>query len=377
MARKGTVSTTSGIARPDYKLISKEKKSFERDFRKAMYYIHYEIPDKKLKAEAIKHAKKHYPELKDLDVLENYHFSVLGKPCLILNQGGEVSEEWERYKTTELEKLNEQGRLLKIEKEKEKEEKEEPKKKQRQPTIQDRLRDQAAAVAATFDGWVDEFIENPRKFKPDDYDPYKEMRLAELKAQHVRHIINFYEPDVKELELVLKNTDPDLKEGYDVYGKAQIKKLLKLYEKIMAAANVVIESTKSQRPRKKKAVSADKKVAKLKYMETFPKLGLASQNPATIIGAKEVWVYNTKTRKLGKYVALDESGLDVKGTTILNFIEKDSVEKTLRKPETQLKEFKAAGKVALRKFLANINAVDVKLKGRMNENIIILKVVQK
>ena len=112
-------------------------------------------------------------------------------------------------------------------------------------------------------------------------------------------------------------------------------------------------------------------------METFPKLGLASQNPATIIGAKEVWVYNTKTRKLGKYVALDESGLDVKGTTILNFIEKDSVEKTLRKPEAQLKEFKAAGKVALRKFLANINAVDVKLKGRMNENIIILKVVQK
>ena len=111
-------------------------------------------------------------------------------------------------------------------------------------------------------------------------------------------------------------------------------------------------------------------------MDSFPKLGIASQNPADIIGAKEVWVYNTKTRKLGKYVALDAAGLDVKGTSILNFLEKDSVEKTLRKPEQQIKDFKASGKVALRKFLENINAVDVKLKGRMNENIIILKIQQ-
>ena len=51
-----------------------------------------------------------------------------------------------------------------------------------------------------------------------------------------------------------------------------------------------------------------------------------------------------------------------------------SVQKTLRKPADQLKEFKSAGKVALRKFLDDINAVDTKLNGRINEEIMLLKV---
>jgi hypothetical protein len=54
--------------------------------------------------------------------------------------------------------------------------------------------------------------------------------------------------------------------------------------------------------------------------------------------------------------------------------ENKSVQKTLRKPIDQLKEFKAAGKVALRKFLDDINATDTKMNGRINEETILLKV---
>jgi hypothetical protein len=46
----------------------------------------------------------------------------------------------------------------------------------------------------------------------------------------------------------------------------------------------------------------------------------------------------------------------------------------LRKPEEKLKEFKASGKIALRKFLDDINATDTKMNGRLNEEIILLKV---
>ena len=66
--------------------------------------------------------------------------------------------------------------------------------------------------------------------------------------------------------------------------------------------------------------------------------------------------------------------MSVKGTSIINFDENKSVQKTLRKPEEQLKEFKASGKVQLRKFLDDIKAVDIKLNGRMNEEIVLLKV---
>jgi len=51
-----------------------------------------------------------------------------------------------------------------------------------------------------------------------------------------------------------------------------------------------------------------------------------------------------------------------------------SVQKTVRKPEEKLKEFKAAGKVQLRKFLDDINATDTKMNGRINEETILLKV---
>jgi hypothetical protein len=77
---------------------------------------------------------------------------------------------------------------------------------------------------------------------------------------------------------------------------------------------------------------------------------------------------------LGRYVATEFAELGVKGTTITGFDEHKSVQKTLRKPADQLKEFKAAGKVALRKFLDDINAVDTKMNGRINEDIILLKI---
>jgi chromosomal replication initiation ATPase DnaA len=66
--------------------------------------------------------------------------------------------------------------------------------------------------------------------------------------------------------------------------------------------------------------------------------------------------------------------LGVKGTTITGFSESKSIQKTIRKPEEKLKEFKAAGKVALRKFLDDINATDARMNGRLNEETVLLKV---
>ena len=69
------------------------------------------------------------------------------------------------------------------------------------------------------------------------------------------------------------------------------------------------------------------------------------------------------------------SGLQVKGTTIIGFIEEESIQKTMRKPEEQLKEFKGAGKVALRKFMDDIKTTDTKLNGRINLETILLKTI--
>jgi hypothetical protein len=73
-------------------------------------------------------------------------------------------------------------------------------------------------------------------------------------------------------------------------------------------------------------------------------------------------------------VAAEFADLGIKGTSITGFNEDLSVQKTIRKPDEKLKEFKSAGKVALRKFLDEINATDIKLNGRINEDTILLKV---
>ena len=70
----------------------------------------------------------------------------------------------------------------------------------------------------------------------------------------------------------------------------------------------------------------------------------------------------------------DGTGLSVKGTTIIGFDTTQSIQKTLRKPEEKLKEFKDAGKVKLRTYLEDINAVDIKLNGRINPDTVLLKV---
>ena len=111
-------------------------------------------------------------------------------------------------------------------------------------------------------------------------------------------------------------------------------------------------------------------IGKIKYKLQDEKLKLVSIDPKDILGANELWIYNTKNRKIGKYFASnidpkgmgrDGTGLSIKGTTITGFDEKLSIQKTLRKPEDSLKAFKSAGKVALRKFLDELTTTDTKL----------------
>ena len=168
-----------------------------------------------------------------------------------------------------------------------------------------------------------------------------------------------------------------LREAYSHLTKKDAKAYLTALELLHGACDVVIDAAKANRkPRAKKAPSKEKLVAKLKYLARDDKLQLVSVNPLDILDSKEVWVYNVKTRKLGKYVAEDHATLQVKGTTLLHFNEMQSKQKTLRKPAETLKEFKNAGKVQLRKFMDDIKTTDIKLNGRFNSDTIILKCVK-
>jgi hypothetical protein len=170
--------------------------------------------------------------------------------------------------------------------------------------------------------------------------------------------------------------DEDLKDAYAYMKAADYKRYDAFYTRLfegLTQYSQVKKATKKAAVRK--PPQKEKLVAKLKYQKNDTTNKLVSISPVDIIGATELWVYNTKTRKLGKYVAEEMGGaLGVKGTAITGFNESKSVQKTLRKPEVQLKEFMAAGKIQLRKFLDDIKATDIKLNGRINLDTILLKV---
>ena len=243
-------------------------------------------------------------------------------------------------------------------------------------SIQDRVRESAYKMTEEIENALESFQADAENFDPKAFKVLNLLKAVEAKAAHARIIKEFYSKDLAELEeLAGGYADEQLREGYSHRTKKQIKNLIAFYQEIMSACTMLAQEAKVNRaPRAKKSVPAEKIVAKLKYMKTNEPLKLVSVNPTDIIGCAELWVYNTKSRKLGKYVAAEYQTLSVKGTSILNFNPNLSICKTLRKPEEKLKEFKAAGKVQLRKFLDDINATDTKMNGRLNEETILLKV---
>ena len=239
------------------------------------------------------------------------------------------------------------------------------------PSIQDRMAEKTAEQMGELEGHFDEVLRGESKFNHYEFFVTNNVPQSQLSKYEERCI-----KVGAELEAAQKGEDEQLKEGYSHYKASDFKRVLGWLQGLMGAIEQyrnVKRATKKVRV--KRAVSKEKQVSKLKYAKECKINKVVSINPADIPGAQELWVYNTKTRKLGRYVADSLQGpLGVKGTTIIGYDTAKSVCKTLRKPEEKLKEFAKAGKVQLRKFLEDIKATETTLNGRINADIVLLKV---
>lgn len=241
------------------------------------------------------------------------------------------------------------------------------------PTIQDRMN----AIA---DKHQLHFLElEDRLFAGETVDPkaYEYLIAKNVAPATLARILSPFERSRAEFNEAKGTKDEDMKDAYGHLKTTDYKRYEAFYTALFdafAQYSQVKKATKKASVRKPPA--KEKLVAKLKYLKTDPATKAVSINPVDIIGAQVLFVYNVRTRKLGKYVAEDMGGaLNVKGTSITGFNESKSVQKTLRKPEQQIKEFMSANKVELRKFIENIKTTEVKLNGRINADTILLKVL--
>jgi hypothetical protein len=241
-------------------------------------------------------------------------------------------------------------------------------------SIQDHIKRKSSECIGELEGQIDELITT--KFSA-NVSPYAIMNTLEIKGAHTKFIIDHFKTRRSEYDVILTTTDSDVKEAYSNFTKVQLKKLVAYCDQVIIdGMRLAGDSVKSRKPRKRKAKSPDQLVSKINYAKDFAELKLVSVDPKTIVGANQLWVYNTKTRKLGCYNAEDAAGLSIKGSTLQNFAESKSIQKTLRKPAVTLPEVLKGGKVALRNVLTDIRAAEGVLTGRINNDTILLRTIK-
>ena len=240
-------------------------------------------------------------------------------------------------------------------------------------SIQSRIAEKANEEIGEIEGYIDEFILNDCKQKGDIVNLLKSRQYSSVVS---KKICDVFIDRAKEIEEVLAGTDDQLKEGYSNFSKLQLKRFKELLDTIVSETNRMVSDNKPIRKKRRvKEKPATLVVAKMKYLKEFAELNLTSVSPEKIVGALQVWTYNTKTKLLGVYNADNAKGITVKGSTLQNYNEQTSVGKKLRKPEVVLKDLLDAGKVKLKRILPDLTTKEAPLTGRMNDDTIIVRVL--
>ena len=243
------------------------------------------------------------------------------------------------------------------------------------PNIQERLREKVQAAAADIDGMYDDFRTAGCKLS-DEFKPMNVLRSTNVVPQMVGDIADIWQRHLDELSLVAHGTDGQLVEAYSHMSAKQLKACIKFCEQVIADCASYRQIKKVERkPRKKKPVSPEKLTARFKYLKTHDELRLTSEPVTKLVGASEAWFYDVRKRKL-IHVTADPHvhTFSVKGTQLIGIDDKNTVMKTLRRPEEQIKKFMQGGLPQMRKFFKDIRATEARYNGRGSENLVLLKI---
>jgi hypothetical protein len=197
------------------------------------------------------------------------------------------------------------------------------------------------------------------------------LQVMKMLEEHFHQSVTDW---AKELNNFSKKDKSETKTKYEKYLVFNESVLKIIQSSLINLENAKAANRKPRKTRTPKKIPNSKLVEKLSYKKEDRELNLVSINPENIIGSKVLLVFNTKTRKFGYFVASDTSGLGVKGTTLTNYNEGLSLSKTLRKPTEQISELSNSTVKKMEVQFKNIKAVETQLKGRINEDILLLKI---
>lgn len=239
--------------------------------------------------------------------------------------------------------------------------------------IQKHIENKASDIIAALEEQIDLIAtDGSTEFSVEEY-----FRKINLKPQIAKHIIEYYKPLYSEIHDAVKGNDPELNYAYRNWKKKHLKYLMDFIVSIISTSEVYcIKVPVVRKTRKKKEKPASKIVAKIKMKAEDTQYKIKSIKSTDIVGAQQLWLFNTKYRVLTVLNAMGAAGLSVKGTTVINFDEKTSQTKTLRKPEQAINTVMSGGKIVLKKLMDTIKCKPKKVTGRINIDIVVLRAIK-
>ena len=312
-----------------------------------------------------KNNKEYYEILSDAP---DYEFLTLGSLLTIKNKGEYISPEDEAKMQAKLDGLYTKYSLKKAAAPVE----DDPTHKTPVVSVEQRVIEAARAKSETIDYAIDEFF----KTKKSDFSAKSFLISNGISGAVAKRIGEYYKSTLDELEEAIEGKDEQLVEAYSFLTKAELKRFRDMIQGIIEdCVNASLAAKANRAPRVKKAKPPAKQVEKLKYLAEFPELGLKSVHPTKIVGAQQLWVYNTKNKKLGVYYATGSSGFSVKGSSLLGWDPEVSSQNGLRKPADVIPKVLEGGKLALNKILSSLTTINTKMNGRINAETILLRVL--
>lgn len=240
------------------------------------------------------------------------------------------------------------------------------------PSIQDLMKEKAQEVLGEIEGEFDKVV-----FSGEDIDLYKFLKARAIPANYCQYIESWINEKLQEFVSVYESQDDQIKEGYSNLTKRRLTKVIQvLGEWKKELENYTGFKKANRKPRAKKEKSPVQQIAKLSYKKEDPELSIKSINPTEIVGASQVWVYNTKYKKLAVYRSDSARGIQVKGTTLQNYDPDLCEQKTLRKPDITIKQVLEGSKIQLRKIMSALSTKDSKANGRINDECILLRAIK-
>ena len=244
-------------------------------------------------------------------------------------------------------------------------------------SIQQRVRNATAGILGDIDGEIDNYLEEDCPKIAKSFDLYSFLQKNEVKGAHTRYVIAHLEEQLAELKELAKGKDEQLVEGYSFLTKPKQNRYRQFIAAMLEEAQDWLTNCKGTRKVRKRKVKSPKELVKaLKFKKSDEDWNLESINPTAVLDAGQVWVFDTKTRFMYKYVS--NVGIAVKGTTLKEFDEAKSYKKKIRESycEQVLKDVVSGGKVRLKKVLDEINAKEVPVTGRIGKEMVILRAIK-